>query len=110
MTQPNHHNQPNTPTPPEDALRNDLHQTDAQKEAITDALNNNTDPFVADALEGLQQFNNNQQLQQYVTDLNQQLLQQTKNKRKRTQKINSNQFSTIAILIILSLCIMGYFI
>lgn len=66
--------------------------------------------FMNDAVEGLQQFNDKQSLPDVVKNLNHQLIKQTtKYKvRKHKRKIPEQTLLIISIIIILMLCILGY--
>ncbi|MFP5042461.1 hypothetical protein [Parasediminibacterium sp. JCM 36343] len=70
------------------------------------------DPFMADAMEGLQAMQSKEQISQSIAALNQQL-QKTiaaKTKRKKKRGIPSNQWVLVAIGIVLVLCVLGYFV
>lgn len=68
------------------------------------------DAFVADAIEGLQQFSSNKKLDQYVRTLNQNLHQQLANRKKKRwqRRLESPAWLTTAVVIILLLCLLGY--
>ena len=68
------------------------------------------DPFVNDAIEGLQNFKNPHQAQDYVNQLNSQLqkLANKKQLRKKKRKILEQNWLIISILTILLLCVAGY--
>lgn len=68
--------------------------------------------FVDEAVEGLQSFNNPTELAEYVTLLNKQLRHQTIKKESRRSKrgLKEQQWVIIAILAILCLCVIGYFL
>ncbi|MCZ2222636.1 MAG: hypothetical protein LC122_03290 [Chitinophagales bacterium] len=68
--------------------------------------------FINDAVEGLEQFGNKQNIQNYVSEINHQLKKQTNKKRirKHQRKLKSQQWLIVAIAIILLLCIVGYFV
>ncbi|MBN9295908.1 MAG: hypothetical protein J0I41_02805 [Filimonas sp.] len=67
-------------------------------------------PFMNDAVEGLQEFQSNEKLQQYVSQLNKQLQQQltSKKQQKEKRKIKDMSWILLAAIIILLLCILGY--
>jgi len=69
-------------------------------------------PFVNDAVEGLQEFKNKQELEKHVNDLNTKLKQQLKSRQhhKLRPKLTSNTWLIIATLIILAICVICYFI
>jgi hypothetical protein len=66
--------------------------------------------FSKDAQEGLGAFKNNDKLQQYVAQLNQNLQQQlhTRKQHKEKRKIGHLSWPILALIIILTLCILGY--
>ena len=68
------------------------------------------DSFVSDAIEGLQNFKDPVQVQEYVEQLNRQLQKQTNQKlvRKKKRKLKEQNWMIIAILAILMLCVAGY--
>jgi len=68
--------------------------------------------FSTDALEGLQQFKNNKDINAYVVELNKQLQQQTANKKKRKakHKIQNLQNIEAIVIIVILLCLLGYFV
>jgi hypothetical protein len=66
--------------------------------------------FVGDAVEGLQQFGNQQEMRKYVDDLNRQLQKYTsaRSARKNKRRLKDNNWLIIAILGILLICVAGY--
>lgn len=68
--------------------------------------------FMNDAVEGLQSFSSQKKLDDYVTDINKKLHQQLEGRKqkKEKQKIKDLSWIIIAVIIILLLCIIGYFI
>ena len=72
---------------------------------------NNSD-FAGDAMEGLQHIPNKKSIEQYVEELNRQLHKQveTKKKRKQKRKLKEYPWITTAILVILGLCLLAYFV
>ena len=68
--------------------------------------------FIGDAVEGLEQFNSPEQAAVLAEQLNRQLQQaaRKKNRRKLRRKLADMNWLTIAILGILSLCILGFLI
>jgi ABC-type uncharacterized transport system involved in gliding motility auxiliary subunit len=68
--------------------------------------------FSNDAQEGLGSFNNNDKLQQYVAQLNQNLQQQlhTRKQQKEKRKIRHLSWPLVALVIIITLCLLGYII
>lgn len=69
-------------------------------------------PFVNDAVEGLQEFKNKQQLEEHVKEINIKLKQQLKSRQHRKQRpeITDNTWLIISTLIILAICVICYFI
>lgn len=68
--------------------------------------------FENDAIEGLQQLSNTTIVKNYTNELNARLDQLTHiNKRKRKLKnIPSQQWGLIAVVVILLLCLLGYYV
>lgn len=66
--------------------------------------------FMNDAVEGLQSFRSNRNIDQYVQQLNHQLKKQTNIKKKRREKrrLKKNDWITLAVIIVLLLCILSY--
>lgn len=66
--------------------------------------------FINDAVEGLQSFNNKQNIQDYVYQLNHQLIKQTTKKRirKGKRKLKQQDWIVISVMIIIVLCLLGY--
>lgn len=71
----------------------------------------NNSAFESDALQGLSQVQNKENLKKQVSQLNQKLYQLTSKKtRKEKRKINIYQWIILTILILLFVCIIGYVI
>lgn len=70
------------------------------------------DPFMNDAVEGLQQFRNKQDLAILVEQLNADLKKQTAKKKalKEKRKLKEQPWINITIIIILMLILLGYFL
>lgn len=70
------------------------------------------DPFLEDAMEGLEKVDKKDDIKSTVTSLNQQLRKQVKSaKKKRKGKLTTNEsWLYYNILIILLLCIIGYIV
>lgn len=66
--------------------------------------------FVNDAVEGLQNFTNPVQVNEYVEQLNRQLHKYTAQKKagKKKRRLKEQNWVVIAILAILALCVTGY--
>ncbi|TDH27931.1 hypothetical protein EXU57_05550 [Segetibacter sp. 3557_3] len=68
--------------------------------------------FVNDAVDGLQEFNNKERLNSYVRQLNKDLhihLNARKSKQQKRQ-IKDYPYTWITIIVVLSICILGYFV
>jgi hypothetical protein len=65
-----------------------------------------------DAVEGLQILENTNKINSYVTDLNKQLKKYTSSKKKRRIKnhLELNDWTSLAIILVITLCIIGYFV
>ncbi len=103
--------------PEEDALKDDAllrylegKDNDEERFAIEDEMADAA--FLNDAVEGLQAFRDPGQLKQYAAQLNLQLKKQTaKNKkRKDRRKLKTEQWALIAVVSILLLCLLSYYI
>lgn len=68
------------------------------------------DPFVNEAVEGLQEFNDPLKANLFADQLNKQLQKQIdkKSKRKFKRRLQEQNWLVIAILVILLLCVTGY--
>ena len=68
--------------------------------------------FLADAVEGLQEFDNKKDISNYTKELNKQLLKYTTKKkvRKNKRKFKQQDWVIIAVIIIMMLCLLGYFV
>lgn len=68
--------------------------------------------FESDAVDGLQQLKNPEQVKNHVNQLNQKLRQHLVIKKHRKQKRNITDFqwTILALLILLFVCIMGYLV
>ncbi len=68
--------------------------------------------FMNDAVEGLQNFKSNKNIEQYVEQLNQQLHKQTsaKKKRKEKRKLKQQDWIALTVVIVLLLCMLGYIV
>ncbi|MFN8243597.1 MAG: hypothetical protein U0X40_06035 [Ferruginibacter sp.] len=70
------------------------------------------DPFVNDAVEGLEAFGNKNELQTYVQQLNRDLQQQLDKKKKRREKrrLKEQPWIYFAIILVLLLIIIAYLV
>jgi hypothetical protein len=68
------------------------------------------DPFINDAVEGLSQLDNKKDLSGYVEQLNRSLQKQLDKKKKRREKrqLPNQQWTYLAIFVLLLLCIITY--
>jgi len=68
--------------------------------------------FINDAVEGLEQIKDKQNIQDYVKDLNHQLRKQTHKKRvrKHKRKLKTQELIIIVAVVILILCAIGYIV
>jgi hypothetical protein len=66
--------------------------------------------FVSDAMDGLQQVRDKKSIDQYVEELNRQLHKQVaaKKKRKQKRKLKEYPWITIAVLVVLGICLLTY--
>jgi hypothetical protein len=87
----------------------DVNISEEEKYAIENKINSS--PFEADALQGLLQIRNKQNLPKDITQLNQKLLQLTAKKpRREKRKINMFQWIILTILLLLFICVILYVI
>ena len=70
------------------------------------------DPFLMDAVEGLKEVSDKEQINQSITELNQHLnkLVQNKTKRKQKRRLPANQWAMLAVVVVLFLSVLTYFI
>ncbi len=70
------------------------------------------DPFLMDAVEGLNEVTDEDQINQSIAELNQHLnkLVQNKTKRKQKRRLPANQWAMLAVVVVLFLSIITYFI
>jgi len=70
------------------------------------------DPFILDAMEGLMELPDQEQINQSIKELNNHLnkLVNTKTQRKQKRKLIPNQWAMLAVVIILFLSVITYFI
>lgn len=106
--------------------KNILPNNDNNEQLMLDYLNNKLTPeeqylfelkmeentFMQEAVEGLEEIKNKQQIQQYVVELNKNLSKQFERKKmyKHKRKIKEQDWLFISIIIILLLCILGYLV
>ena len=83
---------------------------EAEKHEVEMWMNDND--FASEAVEGLQQFAEKKDLQQYVDQLNKELnqyIEKKKNRRER-KKLKENPWMYVTVFLILLFVIIGYFI
>ncbi len=70
------------------------------------------DPFINDAVEGLEEFRNKQDLSLYVQQLNSELKKQLdkKNKRKEKRRLKEQPWLYISIVVLLALIVISYLV
>lgn len=68
--------------------------------------------FTSDAVEGLQTFDKKSNLYDYVQQLNKNLNHQLSSKKERKEKrrLKDNPWVTITIIVLLAICILGYYL
>lgn len=89
----------------QDYVQGKLSQQDAY--ALEQLMQN--DAMLADAIEGLQQ-KTKQPTSIYISEINKQLKQQLKKKRKKSLWIENHNYIIVAIILMLCICIIGYMI
>ena len=87
-------------------LNNNL--SDEERHALEMEMVDNN--FINDAVEGLQDFKSKQNIQDYVDQLNHQLIRHTTKKRirKGKRKLKQQDWIVISVMIIVILCLLGY--
>ncbi len=70
------------------------------------------DAMMNDAVEGLSTLQNKKNIDSYVNDLNKQLQQYTSSKKQRRlkNKLELNDWTMLAIFLVITLCVVAYFI
>ena len=68
--------------------------------------------FLDDAVEGLKEFDNKKNISNYTKELNKQLLKYTTRKKvgKSKRKFKQQDWIIMAVVIIMMLCLLGYFV
>jgi anti-sigma factor RsiW len=96
----------------EDELMNYLEGNLSEEEKHAFERKTSDSSFASDALEGLQQFKNKNKLDEYVSQLNKNLQEQLTARKQRNNKrrLKYNQWFLLTIVVILALCVLGYFI
>jgi hypothetical protein len=86
-------------------------QGDLSKEELLEVEKQMVDSeFVNDAVEGLQTISNKKGIEDYVDELNRNLQKtvSTKRKRKEKRRFKDNQWTYIAVIIVLGICLVCY--
>lgn len=98
--------------PSEDVLRRYLDGTASDEERYLVEQNMVDEAFLNDAVEGLQQFSNADIMQDYVNKINKELATKTRKKKRNKLKkaIEDQNWTLLSVLIIIILCIMGYYV
>ncbi|RYG02264.1 MAG: hypothetical protein EOO02_10925 [Chitinophagaceae bacterium] len=84
--------------------------SEAEKHEVEVWMSDNE--FASDAVEGLQEFDQKKDLQNYVDNLNKELNQyiQVKKKRREKKRLKENPWMYLTIFIILLVIVIGYFV
>ncbi len=84
--------------------------SDEERHALEKEMADNA--FVNDAVEGLETFANKGNINEYVEQLNAQLQKNiaAKKKRKEKRKLKDNSWILIAVVLIILLCTIGYYV
>jgi hypothetical protein len=100
------------PEPSEEALKRYLEGTATSEERFMIENQMTDEVFMNDAVEGLQHFKNTDVLQDYVNKINKELLKQTVKKKRNKLKrhIEDQHWTLLSVIVILILCILGYFV
>jgi hypothetical protein len=98
--------------PSDESLKRYLEGTASEEERFIIEHQMNDEAFINDAVEGLQQFKDPQVMQDLVNKINKNLLKHTvKKKRKKLKhRIEDQKWAMLSIIIIIILCILGYFV
>ncbi|MEI8074970.1 MAG: hypothetical protein WCH78_09480 [Bacteroidota bacterium] len=98
--------------PNEEALRRYLEGTASEEERFAIENQMADEDFMNDAVEGLQNFKNQHQMQDYVNQINKELHKQTNKKKRRRLKhhMEDQNWTLISVILIIILCILGYFV
>jgi hypothetical protein len=98
--------------PNEDALKRYLAGRASEEERFAIENQMADEAFMNDAIEGLQNFKSQHQMQDYVNQINKELHKQTKKKKSRRIKrhLEDQNWTLISVILIIILCILGYFV
>jgi hypothetical protein len=98
--------------PSEEILKRYIEGTATEEERFMVEHQMTDEAFLNDAVEGLQQFENQHAMQDYVNKINKELLKHTvKKKRSKLKRhIEDQHWTLLSVIIIIILCILGYFV
>jgi hypothetical protein len=98
--------------PNEEALKRYLAGSASEEERFMIEHQMTDEAFMNDAVEGLQNFKDPKVMQDYVNKINKELLKQTvKKKRSKLKRhIEDQHWTLLSVIIIIVLCILGYFV
>jgi hypothetical protein len=95
----------------EEELLRYLYHTISEEERQSIEQKISSDPFDSDAIDGLSAVENKENIDKHINQLHSKLRQITSRKRRREKdKINIFEWTVLAVLILLFLCIIGYLI
>ncbi len=100
------------PEPSEEALKRYLEGNASAEERFMIENQMSDEDFMNDAVEGLQHFKSPLVMQDYVNKINKDLVKHTSKRKnnKLRSHIEDQHWTLISIIIILLLCILGYFV
>jgi hypothetical protein len=98
--------------PNEEALKRYLAGSASEEERFMIEHQMTDEAFMNDAVEGLQNFKDTKVMQDYVNKINKELLKQTVKKKRGKLKrhIEDQHWTLLSVIIIIILCILGYFV
>lgn len=101
---------PNSTQPDEAAIKRYLEGNASAEERFAIENQMSEEVFFNDALEGLQEFKDKKLMQDYVAQLNKDLQKQTDKKKVRKLKraLKGQDWTIIAIVIVILVCSLGY--
>ncbi len=102
----------NGPEPSEEALKKYLEGSASAEERFMIENQMSNEDFMNDAVEGLQHFKSPLIMQDYVNKINKDLVKHTSKKKnnKLRSHIEDQHWTLIAVIFILLLCLLGYFV
>ena len=98
--------------PNEASLKRYLEGTASAEERFAIENQMADEAFMNDAVEGLQNFKNPHQMEDFVNQINKELRKQTHKKKRRNLKrhIEDQNWTMISVILIIVICILGYFV